>query len=246
MAGFGVAMISVLWAYEGWQYCTFTAGETVNPQRNFPRAFLFGTLSLIAIYLLANAGYLAALGASRAAETHSIAAVAAQAVLGPAASKLITVAILISTFSAASGMILTAPRVYFAMAQDGLFFKKLAEVHARYKTPAVSIICGTAWSMLLAVTGTFEQLLTYVVFSGWIFYALGAMAVFSYRRKYPHMERPYRVPGYPWTPLCFVITAAWLVVNTIAADPLHAAVGLALVFSGVPAYLVWRRQKRRL
>jgi APA family basic amino acid/polyamine antiporter len=245
VTGFGVAMISVLWAYEGWQYCTFTAGETINPQRNFPRAFLFGTVGLIALYLLANAGYLAALGPTRAADSHSIAAVAAEAVIGPAASKLITIAILISTFSAANGMMLTSPRVYFTMAQDGVFFQKLARVHARYKTPAVAILCGAAWSMVLAATGTFEQLLTYVVFSGWIFYALGAMAVFSYRRKYPDMARPYRVPGYPWTPLFFIITAAWLVVNTIAADPRHAAIGLALVLSGVPAYLIWRRKQRR-
>ena len=243
LSGFGIAMISVLWAYEGWQYCTFAAGEAVDAQRNFPRAFLFGSLMLIALYIFANIGYVWALGPAKAAASTSVAAVAAQSVMGRAGSTLVTVAVLISMFSAANGLTLTAPRVYYAMAKDGVFFRKLAEVHPKYQTPASAVLFGSLWAILLASTGTFEQLLTYVIFAGWIFYALGALALFVYRRKQPELPRPYRVPGYPWTPLLFVAAAIALVVNTVYAQPARAAVGLGLVFSGIPAYLVWRHRK---
>jgi basic amino acid/polyamine antiporter, APA family len=245
-SGFGLAMISVLWAFEGWQYCTFTAGETKDPRRNLPRAFLLGSVALILIYLLANLGYLAALGTERAAASDSIAAVAAQAVLGPWASRLISLAILLSMFSAANGLNLTSPRVFHAMAQDGLFFHKLAEIHPRFRTPAVAIVTGSAWAAVLAATGTFEQLLTYVVFSGWIFYALGGLSIFVYRRKYPLESRPFSVPGYPLTPALFVASAGWLVINTIATRPLKTALGLLLIFSGFPAYWFWRRSKHSI
>ena len=238
-SGFGLAMISVLWAYEGWQYCTFSAGEVTEPQKTFPRAFLVGTLILIIIYLFANLAYVAALGANGAAMSDSVAADAIRAVLGAGFAKLISLAILVSMFSAANGLILTSPRVYYAMANDGVFFRKLAEVHPRYQTPAFAVIAGCAWSVVLAVSGTFEQLLTYVVFTGWIFYALGAAAVFVYRKREPQAPRPYRVPGYPITPLLFVLAAGALVLNTIVAQPGRAFVGLGLVLAGAPAYLIW-------
>lgn len=240
-SGFGLAMISVLWAYEGWQYCTFSAGETVDPQRSFPRAFLAGSVALIAIYVITNVGYIAALGSAGAAASDSVAADAMRAVVGPTFANLIAVAILVSIFSAANGLILTSPRVYYAMANDGVFFRKLAEVHPRFKTPAFAVIAGCAWSAVLAASGTFEQLLTYVIFTGWIFYGMGAAAVFVYRRREPDAPRAYRVPGYPITPLVFVLAAAALVVNTIVAQPQRAAVGLALVVAGAPVYFLWRR-----
>ena len=190
-------MIGVLWAYEGWQYVTFSAGEAMNPQRTFPRAIVLGTASLIGIYLFANVGYLAALGTQGVARSDRVAAEAVGAVVGGGAAKLIALVILVSIFSATNGLTITAPRVYFAMARDGLFFKRLAEVHKRFGTPAVAIVAGSAWSMVLALSGTFEQLLTYVVFVGWIFYALGAICVFILRRTQPDTPRPFRVPGYP-------------------------------------------------
>jgi APA family basic amino acid/polyamine antiporter len=244
-SGFGLSMISVLWAYEGWQYCTFSAGEITEPQKTFPRAFLVGTLVLIIIYLLANLAYVFALGANGAAASDSVAADAVRAVLGAGFAKLISLAILVSMFSAANGLILTSPRVYYAMANDGVFFRKLAEVHPRYKTPAFAVIAGCAWSVVLAVSGTFEQLLTYVVFTGWIFYALGAAAVFVYRRREPNTPRPYRVPGYPVTPLLFVVAAGALVINTIVAQPGRALVGLGLVLAGAPVYLIWSTRSAR-
>jgi APA family basic amino acid/polyamine antiporter len=236
-------MIGVLWAYEGWQYVTFSAGETINAQRNFPRALVIGSTALIGIYLLANLAYIAALGPTNAAQTDSVAATAVTAVVGPGAAKLVALAILISIFSAANGVALTAPRVYYAMARDGLFFHRLAEVHPRFHTPAFAVLAGSVWATALAVTGTFEQLFTYVVFSGWIFYALGAASIFSYRRRSPKTTSAYGVPGYPWTPLLFILAAATLVINTIATQPIRAAVGLGIVLLGAPAYLIWRSRE---
>jgi APA family basic amino acid/polyamine antiporter len=240
VTGFGLAMISVLWAYEGWQYATYSAGETLDAQRNFPRAFFLGTAVLIAVYMLANISYLAALGPTEASQTDSIAAVSVAAVASPTAAKLVSLAILVSIFSAANSTVLTAPRVFYAMASDGLFFRRLAEVHPRFGTPAFAIIASSMWAALLAASGTFEQLLTYVIFIGWIFYALAAACVFVYRKRDAGQQLPYRVPGYPWTPLLFIIAAAALVANTVIAQPLDAARGLAIVILGAPAYLIWR------
>jgi APA family basic amino acid/polyamine antiporter len=240
VSGMGLGMIGVLWAYEGWQYVTFSAGEAINPQRTFPRAIVLGTASLIGIYLFANVGYLAALGTDGVARSDRVAAEAVGAIVGPGAAKLIAAAILVSIFSAMNGLTITAPRVYYAMAKDGLFFRMLADVHPRYGTPAVSIVAGTLWAMVLAVSGTFEQLLTYVVFVGWIFYALGAACVFVLRRTRPEAVRPFRVPGYPWIPLLFIVAAASLVANTIATQPGRAAIGIAVVLLGLPVYFVWR------
>ncbi|HEV8485608.1 MAG TPA: amino acid permease [Blastocatellia bacterium] len=243
-SGFGVAMISVLWAYEGWQYGTYSAGETINPQRNFPRAFLIGTAILIGVYMLANVAYLAALGPTEAASAPRIASSSVATVLGPSAAKMVAIAILISIFSAANSTALTAPRVYYAMARDGLFFKKLGEVHPRFHTPAFAIITGSIWSAILACIGTFQQLLSYVVFTGWIFYALAAACVFVYRKRMHGGMPPYQVPGYPWTPLLFILSAGALVGNTIIAKPGDAVKGLAMMLLGVPVYLFWRAKSR--
>jgi o-succinylbenzoate synthase len=217
-SGFGLAMISVLWAYEGWQYATFTAGETLNPQRNFPLGFLAGALALIAVYLFANVGYLAVLGADGVANSNRVAATAVSAVLGPVAAKFVALTILVSIFSAANSIVLTSPRVYYAMAKDGIFFRRLSEVHPRFGTPAFAVIAAAAWAAILAASGTFQQLLTYVVFIGWIFYALAAASVFVYRRRRANAERPYRVPGYPITPLVFILAAVLLAINTIVTQ----------------------------
>src|SRR5213083_3105727 len=170
VSGFGMAMISVLWAYEGWQYVTYNAGEVINPRRNFPLGLIIGTAALIGIYLLANLGYLAALGGIGVAQSDRLAATAVSTMIAPAAVKLITIMILISIFSATNGTMLSSQRVYYAMARDGLFFHKLAEVHPRFQTPAFAVIAGALWSAILPITGTFDQLSTYVIFIGWIFY----------------------------------------------------------------------------
>jgi APA family basic amino acid/polyamine antiporter len=244
MSGFGAAMIGVLWAYEGWQYVTFSAGETRDPQRVFPRSIAVATFALIVLYLLANVGYVAAIGPAAASQSSHVAADATAAVFGSFSGKLLSVLALVSIFSATNGLVLTAPRLYFAMARDGLFFSRLAKVSERFGTPASAIVLLSCWSVLLAVTGTFEQLLTYVVFAGWIFYGLGALAVFASRRRYPDAVRPFRTPGYPVTPVLFALAAALLVGNTLFEQTRQAAIGLTVVLLGTPVYFLWRSRRR--
>jgi APA family basic amino acid/polyamine antiporter len=183
-----------------------------------------------------------ALGPDVAAKSERIAAEAMSTQFGSLAGKLVVIPIVVAMFSAANAITLTSPRVFFAMARDRVFFSKLAEVHPRFGTPATAVIAMNAISIVLAATGTFEQLLTYVVFTGWIFYALGAASIFVYRRKLPHAPRPFRVPGYPLTPLLFVIAAAAIVANTFYAQPVRALVGIGIVLIGAPVYLVWHRR----
>lgn len=247
-SSFGLVMISVLWAYEGWQFATYSAGEVVDPQKNFPRAFLAGSLILIGLYLTAVLAYLVALGPAAAAATDAIAATSVSAVLGSWAGKLVAATILISTFSAANSVTLTSPRVFYAMAQDKLFFKKLAEVHPRFRTPAAAVVLLGLWSAVLASAGNFSELIEDVIFIGWIFYGLGAATIFRLRSRNAERALPYRVPGYPWTPLIFVVAAAALVANAVyraAADPgkfKHLVAAMILFALGVPVYLIWRRR----
>jgi APA family basic amino acid/polyamine antiporter len=251
LSNFGLAMIAVLWAYEGWQFGTYSAGEVIDPQKAFPRAFLLGSLVLMGLYLIAVVGYLFALGPVATAASDAIAATAVGAVLGPWAGKIVALTILISTFSAANSVILTAPRVFYAMANDNLFFKKLAEVHPRFKTPAAAIVGLGVWSAVLVCAGelgTFKKLIEGVIFIGWIFYGLGAASIFPIRRASVGQPIPYRVPSYPWTPLLFVLAAAAIVGNAVYLafrDPsqfLNLAAAIVLFLLGLPAYLFWRKR----
>ncbi|MCI0411834.1 amino acid permease [bacterium] len=240
----GVAMIGVLWAYEGWQFATFSGSEVIHPARNYPRAFLAGLLTLIFIYLIANLSYVSALGRS-ASNTDRIAASAVSAVVGDWAGKIVAAAILISIFSAGNSIPLTLPRVFYAMAKDGLFFQKLAEVHPNFRTPVFAIVAGSLWAVVLTMTGTFQQLFTYVVFGGWIFYGLAAASVFPLRKRSTETETGYKVPGYPYTPVVFILAAAALVVNTIIKQPKESIAGLIIIATGVPAYFFWYRRRKR-
>ena len=156
------------------------------------------------------------------------------------------IAIMISTFGCTNGLLLAGARAYYAMAKDGFFFYALGRIHPKFGTPAAAILVAAVWSAILAASGTFEQLLTYVVFIGWLFYALAAGCVFIYRAKLPNAPRPYRVPAYPLTPIAFIVAAGALVVNTVVSQPVRAGIGLAIVFLGAPAYLFWRRNARPL
>jgi basic amino acid/polyamine antiporter, APA family len=246
LTSFGLAMIPVLWAYEGWQFGTYSAGEVVQPQKAFPRAFLLGSLVLVALYLIAVCAYLVALGPAAATASDAIAATAVTSVLGPWAGRIVAATILISTFSSTNSVVLTAPRVFYAMANDNLFFKKLAEVHPRFRTPAAAVIALGVWSCVLASVGKFAELAGGVVFIGWIFYGLGAAAIFPLRRA-AKVPLPYRIPGYPLTPFLFVLAAAAIVANPIVlafGDPTQfrfLLVALALLLLGLPAYFFWRR-----
>jgi len=233
----------VLWAYEGWQYVTFSAGETRDPQRVFPRAIALATFALVVLYLLANVGYLAALGPAAASKSDHVAADAMGAILGSASGKALSALVLVSIFSATNGIMLTAPRLYFAMARDGVFFERLARISPTRGTPVAAIVSLAAWSAVLALSGTFEQLLTYVVFAGWIFYGLGALAVFPLRRRAANAELPFRTPGYPLTPLLFAASAAMLVLNTMKERPTQALAGLGVVLLGTPVFYLWRARR---
>jgi APA family basic amino acid/polyamine antiporter len=248
VTGFGLAMIAVLWAYEGWQFGTYSAGEVVEPQKAFPRAFLLGSLTLVGLYLVAIVAYLFALGPVLATNSDAIAAQAVSAVLGKNAGIVVALTILVSTFSAANSVILTAPRVFYAMANDNLFFKGLAAVHLRFKTPAAAIIALGVWSAVLACAGNFAQLIGGVIFIGWVFYGLGAAAIFPIRRASGDKPIPYRVPGYPWTPIVFVLAAGAIVANAIYSavrDPSqfkNLVVAIVLFGLGLPAYFFWRKR----
>jgi basic amino acid/polyamine antiporter, APA family len=245
-SSFSLAMIAVLWAYEGWQFGTYSAGEVVEPQKVFPRAFLLGSLLLMGLYVFAVVGYLVALGPEKASSSEAIAATAVTAVLGPWAGKIVALTILISVFSATNSVVLTAPRVFYAMAKDNLFFKSLAAVHPRFHTPAAAIVSLCVWSTALMFAGKFSELIDGVVFIGWIFYGLSGAAIFPLRRRGAGKELPYRVPGYPWTPIVFLIAAAAVVGNAIflaKKDPnqfRHVLAAIVLMALGVPAYFFWR------
>jgi len=250
-SNFSFAMIAVLWAYEGWQFGTYSAGEVLEPQKVFPRAFLLGSLILIGLYVVAVTGYLVALGPEAAASSDAIAATAASAVLGPWAGKFVALTILISVFSATNSVVLTAPRVFYAMSRDNLFFKTLAEVHPRFHTPAAAIIALCVWSAVLTLAGGFSELIQGVVFIGWIFYGLGAAAIFPLRAGLGTKTLPYRVPGYPWTPIVFLLAAGSVVGNALylaKRDPSqfrHVIAGLLLMALGIPAYFFWRYRNSR-
>ena len=250
-SNFSLAMIAVLWAYEGWQFGTYSAGEVIEPRKAFPRAFLLGSLILIGLYVVAVMGYLTALGPARAETSDAIAATAATAVLGPWAGKLVALTILISVFSATNSVVLTAPRVFYAMAKDNLFFKTLAEVHPKFHTPAAAIAALCAWSAILTFAGRFSELIGGVVFIGWIFYGIGAAAIFPLRAALAGKQLPYRVPGFPWTPMVFLLGAAAVVGNAIfvaTRDPngfRHVLGGLILLILGIPAYFFWRSWNTR-
>jgi APA family basic amino acid/polyamine antiporter len=250
LSSFGLAMIAALWAYEGWQFGTYSAGEVVDAERAFPKAFLLGSLFLIGLYLIAVFAYLVAIGPTAAAATDAIAATAAKAVLGEWAGKFVAATILISVFSSTNSVILTAPRVFYAMAKDELFFKKLAEVHPRFHTPAAAVISLGLLAAVFTQAGKFSELVEGVIFVGWIFYGLAGAAIFPLRRKYAGRALPYRVPGYPWTSALFVLAAIAIIGNAVyraTIDPAqfrHVLAALGLLAAGVPVYLFWRLRKK--
>lgn len=242
VASFGVAMVGVLWAYEGWNTCTFAAGEVKNPERNLPLALILGTMVVIALYLGLNLVYYRVLNPGEIAQSSRVGADAAVRIFGRTGSLIVSLLIIVSTLGSINGSILAAPRVYYAMARDGMFFRWCAAVHPRYHTPHLALLLQCIWATLLVALGTYEQLFTYVIFAGWVFYALTAYAVIILRRTRPDAPRPYRVFGYPVVPLVFVLTAAWFVTNTLWERPREAGLGAIIVALGAPAYLFWKRR----
>jgi APA family basic amino acid/polyamine antiporter len=235
-SAFGVAMIATLWSYDGWNVLTYLGGEVEDPQRTIPRALLLGTLAVIVIYVLPI---------GEIASSKLVAADVMNRVFPGLGGAIISAMVMLSTIGAVNANSMATARVFYAMANDGLFFKGLAKVHSKTHTPTRSLAAQTVWACLLTLTGTFDQLFTYVIFAGWIFYLLGAIAVFIFRRKFPDLPRPYRVPGYPVVPILFILAATWFVANTVIEQPADSMVGIVLVLSGIPFYLYWKAQNKK-
>ena len=233
---FGLALISVLWAYDGFADVSFASGEVRDPQRTLPRAIIIGTLAIVGIYLAANAAYLYVSPVEEIAASPLIAADTMQAVFGPVGVAFVSVVVAISTLGALVGIMLAAPRIFFAMADDGLFFRAIARVHPRYGTPYVAIALSAALGALFVLTRTFEQLADTFVLSIWPFYGLAIAGLYRLRRTRPDLPRPYKVPGYPLVPAVFVMAVVYLVGSAIVSDPLWTGVTFGIVLAGIPVY----------
>jgi APA family basic amino acid/polyamine antiporter len=238
-----VAMVGVLWSYGGWQHASFAAAEARDPQRTVPFAMVAGAIVVVVVYLLANLSYLMLLPLDAIASSPHVAADAMESVMGSVGGRIIAGAIFVSTFGTAGIYTLTAPRIYFAMARDGLFFRNVATVHPRFGTPATAIMIQTVWAILLVLFwGTFENLISYVVFTDWIFFGLAAAGIFIFRARRAAEPRTYRTPWYPLTPFVFIAISAWFVINTLLTRPQEAGAGLAFLALGVPVYYYWKRR----
>jgi APA family basic amino acid/polyamine antiporter len=245
VSSFGVAMIAALWAYEGWNAGSFFASEVKEPGRNLPLGLIFGTSTVVGIYLAANLVYYHLLDVPTIAHSPRVAADAAASVLGGVGYKLVSVVIIVAVFGCINSSILSAPRVYYAMAGDGLFFGWCRSIHPRFRTPHLALVAQAVWSIVLVALGTYEQLYTYVIFAAWIMYALTTFGVVVLRRKLPALPRPYRVFGYPLVPVVFVLAAIWLVGNLVIERPKEAAWGILIVGLGVPTYFFWKRKEAK-
>jgi len=241
LTAFGVAMIAVLWTYDGWYGPTFSAGEMKDPQRTLPFGLVWGTVLIMALYALMNIVYIRTLSLEEMAATSRIGETAATVLFGVVGGKLMSAAVLISTLGCVSASILYCSRIYHPMARDGVFFRSLSKVHPRFHTPGRSLWAQSLWAVMLALSGSYEQLYTYVIFVSLLFHVATAGAVIVLRVKRPDLDRPYRVFGYPWVPILFVLTSALLVWSTLVERPVESLVGIALLAIGVPAYLWWRR-----
>jgi len=242
LSALGVAMIAVLWGYDGWYGATFLAGEMRRPARDLPWGLLTGTLAVTVLYVLMNIVYVRALPVEAMAATGRIGEAAAAVLFGPTGARLVSLAVVFSTFGCLSATILYCTRIYLAMAQDGVFFRSLAHIHPRYRTPARSVLVQGVWAIALTFSGTYEQLYTYVVFAMFLFHAATGAAVFVLRRTRPDHARPYRVWGYPVVPVVFILTSMAFVGNTLFERPMESMWGLGLLALGLPAYFFWRRK----
>ena len=242
-ASFGVVMIAVMWAYEGWYYLPFCAGEIKDPRRTVPLALVIGVVALIVIYLTVNIAYMLALPLAEIQGVERIAEKAVTALVGPSGGRIVAATVVISTLGCNAASVIGMSRACYAMASDGLFFEAAAAVHPTYRTPHVAIVITCVWAALLTLTGTYEQLFTWVTFASVTFGVLGGLAIFRLRRLKPDAVRPYRTWGYPVVPALFVAGLGVLVVNTVVEKPAESLSGVLLVTLGLPAYAYWRKQR---
>lgn len=252
-----LALNKALWAYDGWNNITYVAGEVKRPNRNIPLALMIGTGSVIVVYVLVNLAYLYVLPIDAVAGSQSVAADVALAAMGKYGLIFVSVAVMISTIGTSNGTILVSSRVYYAMARDRMFFRPLGTVHPRYHTPSLSLVAQCIWTCVLVFTGTFDMLTDMLIFVSWGFYALGGYGIFILRKRMPDVERPYKVWGYPYVPIIFILFALAFLVFSIVADVqnyidgrargedpiINTAYGVILLVAGIPFY--WYFRKRR-
>jgi len=242
--GFFAALVKSLWAYDGWNNVSMVASEIRKPQRNLPLALIWGTVSVIAIYILVNLAYFHLLSPDQVAGTNRVAATMMRQIVGPTGANLVAIAAMLSMFAALNGSILSGARVPYALARGGYFFAPLARVNAAHHTPGVAIMGLSIWGMVVVLSGTYDQLLDYVIFASWILYGMTAATVLVLRRKRPDLVRPYKTIGYPVVPVLFVIMAAAIVISALYNSPRESLLGLALILAGLPFYFHWRKQRR--
>jgi len=245
ISALGIGLIAVFWAYDGWVYITWVAGEVKEPRRNVPLAMVLGVIAVAAIYLAMNVTYMYALPLGEIAKHETIAHAAAAVLFSPRAAVWLSLMIAISCFSAAATCTLSGARVYLAMAQDGVFFRRMAAIHPKWRTPAFSLIGQGIWAALLTVSGRYDQLYTYVIYGMVLSYTLTVIGLFILRWKHPDIPRPYRCTGYPWLPAIYVLVGTAWTLNTIITRPTQAFWGTAIVLLGVPGYLYWKWTNRK-
>ncbi|MDX2266792.1 MAG: amino acid permease [Bryobacter sp.] len=243
-SGFFVALVAILWAYDGWNNVSMVSSEIKNPQRNLPLALILGTLGVMAIYLLANTAYFLVLNSAEVGASDRVPAQMMRKLFGETGATFVSIAAMISIFSALNGSILSGARVPYAMAVDGLFFKRLAEVHPEHRSPAQAMIWLCLWSSVLVFSGQYDQLAAYVIFGSWILYGMATASVFVLRRKRPDLPRPYRTLGYPVIPALFVAVAIVLILFTLKDQPRESLLGLVLMAAGIPCYRYWARRRK--
>jgi len=246
ISALGVGLIAVFWAYDGWVYITWVAGEVKEPRRNVPLSMVLGVLAVGAIYIAMNMTYVYALPIGEITRHETIAHAAAAALFSPSAAVWLSLMIAVSCFSAAATCTLSGARVYLAMAQDGVFFKRMAQIHPKWRTPAFSLIGQSIWAAILTLSGHYDQLYTYVMFGMVLSYTLTVIGLFILRWKRPDIPRPYRCAGYPWLPAIYVLISGAWTLNMIITRPKEALAGATIVLIGVPGYLYWKRASRQV
>jgi APA family basic amino acid/polyamine antiporter len=240
-AALGVGLIAVFWAYDGWVYITWVAGEVKEPRRNVPRAMVLGIVVVAVAYLAMNMTYVYAMPLTEVAKHETIVRSAAEALFSPGAANWLSAVIALSCFGAMASCTLSGARVYFAMAQDGVFFKRMAEVHPKWRTPALSLIGQGIWACILTISGRYDQLYTYVIYGMVVSYTLTVIGLFVLRWKRPDLPRPYRCTGYPWLPAIYILLGSWWAINTLFERPMEALASTVIVLVGVPFYLFWKQ-----
>ena len=238
---FGVAMAACLMAYNGWSYVSFVAGEVKDPQRNLRRSLVIGMAAVAALYILANAAYLRVMSISEISSSSRVGADLATRTLGKAGGTFVSLTVLLSIVGAVNGCVLTAARIPFAQARDGLFFARFSNVHPRFETPALSIVWGGVWTAFLVLTGSYETLYSYSIVAAWIFYTMTVGAVFVLRHKMPYAARPYWMWGYPYTLWSFVAVSAGFILNAFITQPQASLMAFVVIATGIGAYVIWRR-----